>query len=267
MPWAPELFSTPVLARFEAKQRRKVVDVPYFDGMLAGDVDALVESFAGEPRLLHPLRGHLEGEDEFRQFVADTERWLGEHDAWVEDVQRSVLTERGFEEVVVHLRAGDRPIDLPHAMVADHTPEGRIEEIRIHFGTRSLTGHPTERPPLSHPDPGLHVPGAVRRYAEALAAGDADAVVAAFEADGRARESDAADLVHIGAAGLRAFYGAQLSGGGIELQPCALVEDGDICALEYNALRPGASTPRAGLTVLVGGRSGKLSAARIYDGL
>lgn len=267
MPWVPELFSAPVVARFEAKQRRKVVDVPYFDGLLAGEVDALVGSFAGEPRLHHPLRGNIEGEDEFREFVADTERWLQDHDATIEDVQRSVLTDRGFEEVVVHLSAGDRRIDLPHAMVADHTPEGRIEQIRVYFATRPLTGHPTVREPLLRHDPGVREPGALGNYAEALAAGDADAVVAAFEADGRAREPDGADLLHVGAADLRAFYAAQLTGGGVELEPCVLIEDGDICVLEYNARHRGSAVARAGLTVFVGGEDHKLAAARIYGEL
>jgi hypothetical protein len=39
MPWLPEHFSAPVLAQFEAKQRRKVVDVPYFDGLVAGEIE------------------------------------------------------------------------------------------------------------------------------------------------------------------------------------------------------------------------------------
>jgi hypothetical protein len=267
MPWVPELFSAPVLASFEAKQRRRVVDVPYFDGLLAGEGDALVESFAGVPRLHHPLRGDIKGEDEFREFVADTERWLREHDGSIEDVQRTVLEERGFEEVVVHLEAGDRRIDLPHAMVADHTAEGRIEEIRIYFGTRALTGHQTRRAPLLRSDPRLCLPTPVGRYAEALAAGDADGVVAAFVTDGRAREPDRADLVHAGTPALHTFYAAQLAGGGIELEPCALVEDGDICALEHNTRRPGGPAPRAGLTVFVGGADDKLAAARIYDEL
>ena len=267
MPWMPELFSAPALARLEERRRQKVVDIPYFEGLVMGEVDALVGSFAGEPRLHHPLRGQIEGEDEFREFVADTERWLGDHDASVEDVQRTVLTERGFEEVVVHLRTGDRRTQLPHAMVADHDAAGRIEEIRIYFGARALTGRPTERAPLLRPDLGLRLPTVVGRYAEALGSGDAEAVVAAFEADGRVREPGGADLVHAGASALRAFYGAQLAGGAVKIDPCAVVESGDICALEHTTLRPGASSPRAGFTVFVSGTGDQLAAARIYDEL
>jgi hypothetical protein len=267
MPWVPELFSAPVLARFEAKQHQKVVDIPYFDGLLAGEVDALIQSFAGEPRLHHPLRGLIAGENEFREFVVDTERWLREHDASVEDVQRTVLAERGFEEVVIHLDTPGGRFGLPHAMVADHTPEGRIEELRIYFSTRPLTGHPTLRAPLLRRDPELREPAAVAGYVGALAAGDAAVVAAAFAADGRAREPDGAELVHTGVANLRAFYAGQLAGDRIELEPCVLVDDGDVCALEYNAVRPGGTSPRAGLTVFVRGGGGKLAIARIYEEL
>ncbi|MFT3865587.1 MAG: hypothetical protein QM729_15060 [Solirubrobacterales bacterium] len=167
MPWPPELFSAPVLAKFEAGQRHKVENVPYFDGLVAGEVDALVESFVGEPRLQHPLRGLVEGEYEFREFVADTERWLRERQARIADVHRGGLAQRDFEEVVVHLAGPEGPIELPHAMVADHGPDARIEEIRIYLGTRPLTGVPTPRAPLLEGDPELALPPPAAAYVEA----------------------------------------------------------------------------------------------------
>jgi hypothetical protein len=269
MPWVPELFSAPALARLEEKRQARVVDVPYFDGLVMGEVDALVESFAAEPRIHHPLRGTIEGEYDFREFVGAVERWMRDKGATVEDVHRAVLERRGFEEVVVHLESGGERIDLPHGLVADHSPDGRIEELRIYFSTRPLTGHRTERPPLLAADPELREPGPVVEYGRALATGDAAAVAAAFEADGYAREPDGADHVHRGAAAVRAFFADQLAGGGIELEPCVLVEDGEACALEYNAMRldNGAAAPRAGLTVYERGAGGKLGAARIYDDL
>jgi hypothetical protein len=152
------------LAKFEARQQRKVEVVPYFDGLVAGEVDALVESFVGEPRLQHPLRGAIEGEYEFREFVADSERWLRERAATVADVHRAVLEQRGFEEVVVHFGGPGGEVDLPHAMVADHGPEARIEEIRIYFSTRPLTGMPTPRPPVVEGDPELRLPAPAAAY-------------------------------------------------------------------------------------------------------
>ncbi|HVO54714.1 MAG TPA: hypothetical protein VMT37_09895 [Solirubrobacterales bacterium] len=266
MPWVPELFSAAVLAQWE-ERRQEVVDVPYFDGLASGEVDALVESFGGEPRIQHPLRGLIAGEEAFREFVADVGRWLLDHDASVEDVQRSVLEQRGFEEVVIHLDTEAGRIALPHGLVADHDRDGLLEEIRVYFSTRPLTGHRADRPPLLAPDPELSEPDAVAEYGRALAAGDARAVAAAFEAGGYAREADTASRVHIGADALCSFYGGCLSEGAVELEPCVLVEDDATCALEYNLSRPGATAPQAGFTVFVHGEAGKLAAVRIYDDL
>ena len=76
MPWIPELFSAPVLEQFEEKQQQEVVNVPYFDGLMAGELGALVDSFAGEPQLQHPVRGRIRGARAFEAFVADTNEWL-----------------------------------------------------------------------------------------------------------------------------------------------------------------------------------------------
>lgn len=246
-----------------------VVDVTYFDGIATGEADALIDSFAGEPRVQHPLRGTIEGEYDFREFVAASARWLKEHEATIEQVRRGVVARRRFEEVVVHFGSGGDGSGLPHAIAADHSPDGRIEELRVYFSTRALTGHRAERPPLLAAGPALRLPPPVAGYERALATGDAAAVAATFEADGYAREPDGADRVHRGGAAVRAYFADQLAGGGIELEHCVLVEDGDACALEYNALRRGngSAAPQAGLTVFERGADGKLAAARIYADL
>ena len=78
----------------------------------------------------------------------------------------------------------------------------------------------------------------------------------------------AAEHVHRGPDGLRAFYERLFSnGGGIPLEHCAVIDDGRACALEYNVVRWGKTElpPQAGVAVYVRGASGKLAAARIYD--
>src|SRR5205814_729833 len=73
MPWLPELFSAPVLQQvFDQRRRDALVAVPYFDGLLAGDPDPLVESFAGAPELHDPIRGRVRDEAAFRAFVTET---------------------------------------------------------------------------------------------------------------------------------------------------------------------------------------------------
>ena len=93
-------------------------------------------------------------------------------------------------------------------------------------------------------------------YQRALAAGDVDAIVAAFEPDGYAREPAGGQYVHRGPDGLRAFYERLFSnGGGIPLEHCALIDDGRACALEYNVVRWGKTElpPQAGVAVYVRG--------------
>jgi hypothetical protein len=45
------------------------VAVPYFDGLMAGEPDALVKSFAGQPELHDPVRGRGKGTRAFEAFV------------------------------------------------------------------------------------------------------------------------------------------------------------------------------------------------------
>jgi len=57
MPWVPEVFSAPVQERLKRERRREtLLTVPYFEGVMAGETNALIESFAGKPELHHPVR-------------------------------------------------------------------------------------------------------------------------------------------------------------------------------------------------------------------
>jgi hypothetical protein len=266
MPWLPELFTAPALQELLDKRRREeLVAVPYFAGLIAGEPAALVESFAGEPELHDPVRGRVKGAQAFTAFAAETRAWLAERRVAVEDVAHVVLEGRGFEEVVLHLDGG---AGLPYAVVADRRPDGLIEELRLYHSSWPLHGRHAVRPPLLQPDPELREADVVGEYQRALAAGDADAIVAAFEPDGYAREPAGGAYVHRGPDGLRAFYeGLFSNGGGIPLEHCSVIDDGRTCALEYNVVRWGAAElpPQAGVAVYVRGESGRLAAARIYD--
>jgi SnoaL-like domain len=268
MPWVPELFSAPVLEQFEEKQQREVVNVPYFDGLMAGEMGALVESFAGEPLLQHPVRGRIEGVRAFEAFVAEMNEWVARRNVSVSEVERVVMEHRGFEEVVLELDTEAGRIGLPHAMVADHDSHGRLGELRVYFSSWPLTGRHANRSPLLQADPEVRESDVVAEYQRALAAGDLDAILATFEGDGYAREPAGGEHVHRGYDGLHAFYELLFSGGGgIPLEHCATIDDGRSCALEYNLVRWGKTElpPQAGLAVYARGAAGRLAAARIYD--
>ena len=269
VPFVPELFSAPALARVEDKWRTdELVAVPYFDGLMAGEPDALVGSFAAEPELHDPVRGRVKGTRAFKAFVTEMNGWIARRNVTVENVEHVVSDRRGFEEVVLHLDGETGRVDLPLAIVADREADGRIDELRIYSSTWPLTDRHANRPPLLQPDPELRVSDVVAEYQRALAAGDVDAIVAAFEPNGYAREPAGGQYIHRGRDDLRSFYQLLFSNdGGIPLERCALVDDGRACALEYNIVRWGKTElpPEAGVAVYVRGQSGKLAAVRIYD--
>jgi hypothetical protein len=172
MPWLPEVFTAPVMQEILDRRRRDaLVAVPYFDGLLAGDPDPLAESFAGVPEVHDPVRGRVKGVEAFRAFVTETHAWLVGQGASVEDVEHVILDRHGFEEVVLHLTTDRGAVDLPVAVVADRRSDGRIEEVRVYFDTRPLTGRRTHRLPLLQPDPAVPVPDAVAGFYARLPGG------------------------------------------------------------------------------------------------
>ena len=268
MPWIPELFSAPALEHIREQARGDLAAVPYFQGVMSGETDALVRSFAGEPELHHPVRGRIKGRRAFERFVTETNAWLTARNAVGGRVERIITPRRGIEETVLTLDGDQGRIELPIAIAADRDEDARIIELRVYYGGWPLTGRHAKRPPLLQPDPNLQAPDVVGEYQRALAAGDVEAAVAAFDSDAYVREPAGGAYLHRGRDELVALYERFFSnGGGIPLEHCALTDDGRSCALEYNLVRWGRTelAPEAGLAVYVRGDTGKLASARIYD--
>jgi hypothetical protein len=268
MPWLPELFTAPALERIRTTARQDLAAVPYFQGLASGETDALVRSFAGEPELHHPVYGRVRGRRDFERFVAETNAWLFERRAVFHDADRIVTPGRGVEETMISLDTEDGRVELPVAVAADRDDRARIIELRVYFSTWATTGRHTSRPRLLQPDRDLDPPDVVGEYQRALAAGDVEAVVAAFEPDAYLREPSGQTYLHRGRAELRALYERFFSdGGGIALEHCAVTDDRRACALEYNVVRWGRKPvpAEAGIAVHVRGDTGKLAAVRIYD--
>ncbi len=159
-------------------------------------------------------------------------------------------------------------MDLPIAIVGERHPDGGIVELRVYYSSWPLTGRHEHRPPVLQPDPGLIEMDVVGEYQRALAAGDLDAIVAAFEPDGYTRGPAGGDHDHRGNEGLGDFYEWLFSNeGGVRFEHCALTDDARACALEYNVVRWGQTElpPEAGIAIYVRGESRKLAAVRIYD--
>jgi hypothetical protein len=270
MPWMPEVFTAPKAEARRADDVARPNDaIAYYEGILAGEPDALVRSFAGHPRVDDPRVGHVEGAEELHAFVSGTADWLRERDAVVENVALTHTASRTVEEVVLHLLADDSSrVELPVAIVSDRNPDRTLKAIRIYHSMWPLTGGHRVREPLLPPDPNIVVPDVVGEYQRALAAGDLEAVLATYEEDAYAREPSGGEYIYRGKEKLREVYSAQFAnGGGIPLEQCTLTDDGVRCAIEYNAVRWGVTDmpPQAGVAVYERGSSGLLSGGRIYD--
>jgi hypothetical protein len=270
MAWMPEVFTAPLA---EARRAEDVAPannaIAYYEGILAGEPDALVRSFAGQPRVNDPRVGDVEGDEELRAFVSEMAGWLRERDAVVENVALTRTQTRTVEEVVLHLLGDDeRLIELPVAIVTDRNPDRTLKAIRVYHSMWPLTGRHNVRPPLLPEDARLHAEGSPSNYQRMLAEGDLEGILETFEPDGYAREPSGGSYLHRGAEGLRELYAYMFAnGGGIPLEHCTLTDDGLRCAIEYNCVRWGVTDipPQAGVAVYERGNSGLLSAARIYD--
>jgi hypothetical protein len=273
MPWMPEVFTAPIAEarRAQAEEATSTNDaVPYYEGIMADEPDALVRSFAaGQPVLDDPRVRHIEGAMALRDFAIGTAEWLRERDAVVENVALTRTPARTVEEVVLNLLADDGGrVELPVAIVTDRNPDRTVKVIRVYHSTWPLTGEHRVRPLLLPADPNLHPEGTPGDYQRALAEGDLEGIVATFEPDGYAREPSGAAYLHRGAEALRELYAHLFAnGGGIGLEHCTLTDDGVRCAIEYNCVRWGdTEIPlQAGVAVYERGSSGLLAAARIYD--
>ena len=273
MPWMPEVFSAPIAeARSALQEEAQSTNdaVPYYEGIMADEPEALVRSFAArQPVLDDPRVGYVEGARELRAFASGTAEWLRERDAVVQNVALTRIPTRTVEEVVLNLLADDgERVELPVAVVSDRNPDRTVKVIRVYHSTWPLTGEHRVRPPLLPADPNLHVGGAPGDYQRPLAEGNLEGIVATFEPDGYAREPSGAAYLHRGTEALRDLYAHMFANsGGIGLEHCTLTDDGVRCAIEYNGVRWGNTEipPQAGVAVYERGGSGLLAAARIYD--
>src|SRR5215212_6321266 len=133
MPWAPELFSTPALEAITEKSRfERLSFVPFFDGLMTGETDALIGSFAGEPELHHPVRGRIKGVRALERYANETKAWLEERSGTVEDVNVILTPRGGAEEVLIHVDSGQGRVALPMAVAGEHDENNRFAELRVY---------------------------------------------------------------------------------------------------------------------------------------
>ena len=265
MPWSPEPSTQTTVAPDPANTAGVV---PFYQGILDIEAEELLASWIGEPNLDEPRGGSVRGADAFLAWVRQTRLWLVNSDVALRPVCLISLPSHTVEEVAVDLTVDGERRELPVAIVAERNAEGQLAAIRVYHSMWPLTRSHELRPPLLARDPHLAAPDVVGDYQCALAAGDLEGILATYEDVAIVREPAGGPYVYTGKENLRRIYSLLFAdGAGIPLEHCAVIDDGRVCALEYNVVQWGhtALPPQAGIAVYQRGESGRLAAGRIYD--
>jgi hypothetical protein len=268
MPWFPEFASAAELAREQERAVGLADPVGEFLAALrAGDTRILETVWPGEVVIYDPHAGEVRGHRHVRQFIKSNVSWLRGLHAQAEIVASTRAAGRAVVELLARMDHNGGELLWPVAVVAE-SPDDRSIAFRTYCSQWPRDERRHLRPPLLGAGP-VKPGDVVGRCLAGLAAGDVDEVLAAFAPDGyfqtpsgrRYRRGGEADE-------LRAFFtGCFAGGGGIELQPCAVTDDGVRCAVEYNCVRWGIQDvpAQAGLGVYERGADGRLAAVRAYD--
>ena len=267
MPWYPDFVSAVELARTQTRAAGQADPVgQYFSALNTGDAHALERVWPGEVVIYDPRAGEVRGHKRLRQFVTTNKEFMAERHARAETVASTVVGGRAVVEFLLHVTHDGQELSWPVAVVAE-SPDARSVVFRTYCSQWPVDGRRHLRPPIL--EPGHTHPGdVVGRYQAAFEAGDTDAIVSTFEPEGYFQGPFGPKYTRRGAGELRSFFSDCFSaGGGIDLQYCAITDDGTRSALEYNCVRWGSHDlpPQAGMAVHERGPDGLLAAVRSYD--
>jgi ketosteroid isomerase-like protein len=267
MPWFPDFVGAVELARKQTRDVGQADPVAqYFNALSTGDARTLETVWPGEVVVYDPRAGEVRGHRELRHYIGRNESWMIHRNARTETVASTVVGDRAVVELLAHLTHEGQELSWPVAVVAE-SPDERSVIFRTYCSQWPVDGRRHLRPPIL--EPGNDHPGdVVGRYQAAFEAGDTDAVVSTFEPEGYFQGPFGPRYTRRGAGELRSFFTDCFSaGGGVELQHCAVTDDGVRCALEFNCVRWGSHDlpPQAGMAVHERGPDGLLAAVRSYD--
>jgi hypothetical protein len=267
MPWLPDFRNAAELARRQTYAAGHADPVgQYIAALTGGDPHAIEDAWPERVVVFDPRAGEVRGHHELRYFVHHSRELLarfGFHG--METRSETVVPGRAAVELLGRVTSDGKERPWPVAIVAESRDDSVV--FRSYFSRLPTEGRHFPRPailPATDERPG----DVVGRHLDALAAGDADGVLATFGPEGYLRETT--EQTHRGGAELRAYFkrvfGAE---GGVELQCCTVTDDGVRCAVEYTCVRWGGRevAPQAGLAVYERGTDGLLAAVRLYDDL
>ena len=141
-----------------------------------------------------------------------------------ETIASTSVDRRAVVELLARLDDTGQQNLWPIAVVAE-SPDDRSVMFRTYCSQMPVDGRHHVRPPII--EPGDEPPeGVVSRHFAALVAGDVEAAVKTFTADGYLREAIGPNALHRGTEALRSYYSKCFSaGGGIELECCRVTDD------------------------------------------
>lgn len=124
MPWMPEVFNAPIAEARRAQEEVAPTNdaVPYYEGIMADEPDALVRSFAGEPAMDDPRFGWVEGAKGLQYFVSKMADWLRERDA----VVKNVALTRTQARTVAEPKPPTPPVTIAEALVRSIRTPNRL---------------------------------------------------------------------------------------------------------------------------------------------
>ncbi|HJY00080.1 MAG TPA: nuclear transport factor 2 family protein, partial [Streptosporangiaceae bacterium] len=268
MPWFPEFTSAVELVRLQTSAASHADPVGhYVTALNKKDATDLETAWPRQVVIYDPRAGEVRGHRQVRHFVRQNELWLAGMNPRTETVASTMADGKAVVELVVHLTQQGRDVSWPVAVVAE-SHDDRSVVFRTYCSQWPLIGRHEVRPPILWPSTDRHPGGIVGQFQDAVAAGDAEAAVRAFEPDGYFREPIGPQYTHRGLDELRSYFTECFSaGGGVAREQCAVTEEGARCAVEYICVRWGGHDlpPQAGLGVYERGPDGRLAAVRLYD--
>ncbi|HEY2131300.1 MAG TPA: nuclear transport factor 2 family protein [Streptosporangiaceae bacterium] len=267
MPWFPDFVGAAELARRQRRQAGRADPVgQYLTALDHSDTHALEDVWPGQVVVYDPRAGEVRSHRELHKFIRRNVSWLAGLHARTEIVASTVVGARAVVELLAHLTEDGHDMAWPVAVVAE-SPDELSVEFRTYCSQWPVAGRRELRPAILEPRP-VQADDVVGRYQAALAAGDTDAIVRTFTPDGYFREPIGFHQTHRGSGELRSYFTRLFSaGGGLDVQPCMMTDDGVRCAVEYNVVRWGRHDlpPQAGISVYERSPDGLLAAVRAYE--
>lgn len=214
MPWFPEFTSAVELVRLQTREAGHADPVGHYVAALnKKDATDLETAWPGQVVIYDPRAGEVRGHRQVRHFVRQNELWLAGMNPRAETVASTMADGKAVVELVVHLTQDGRDVSWPLAVVAE-SHDDRSVVFRTYCSQWPLIGRHEVRPPILPPGAGRAPGGIVGQFQDALEAGDADAVVRAFEPDGYFREPIGPQYTHRGPQELHAYFSECFSAGG-----------------------------------------------------